>query len=406
MKVNKPNIVIVNDAGHINGGATKTALTSAVGLAIRGYRVIYFCAVEPIDQELRNHGVEVVCTGQQEILKDPNRIRAAIQGAWNAKAARVLDRLLKNLPVQETIVHLHSWTKALSSSLMPVVRRRRVRAIITLNDYFSCCPNGTFYNFQTQEACALRPLSLTCLLTNCDSRKVSHKVWRFARQIIQKSLGGIPGDLKEFIAVSDFSYNILRSYLPQGARVYHVPNPIDVGKESATMVASRDEFIMVGRLNLEKGCLPFAEASRQIGCKAVFVGDGEIREQILRLNPAAQITGWQTPREVQRWLSRARCLVFPSQWYEANPLVVLEAAAKGVPAIVSDGCASRDSIVHGASGLLFRKGDVGDLRDKLLMLQDPGLAEYLGRQAYERYWANPCTLENHVDALVSVYGSR
>ncbi|MFZ0281667.1 MAG: hypothetical protein WAL29_08455, partial [Bacteroidales bacterium] len=219
-KIGNLNIVIVNDSGHINGGATKTALYSAIGLAIKGYRVIYFCAVGPIDQELRNHGVEVVCTEQREILKDPRRIRAAIQGVWNSKSARALDQLLKRLPVQDTIVHLHGWTKAISSSIMPVIRRRRVRTIITLNDYFSSCPNGGFYNFQTQEACTLRPLSRSCLLTNCDSRKMSHKVWRFARQIIQKKIGGIPGDIKEFIVVSDFCGKILGPYLPDGAQVY------------------------------------------------------------------------------------------------------------------------------------------------------------------------------------------
>ena len=54
----------------------KVAISSAIGLARKGYRVIYFCAVEPIDPELRQNGVEVVCTRQQEILKDSNRMRA------------------------------------------------------------------------------------------------------------------------------------------------------------------------------------------------------------------------------------------------------------------------------------------------------------------------------------------
>ena len=65
-------------------------------------------------------------------------------------------------------------------------------------------------------------------------------------------------------------------------------------------------------------------------------------------------------------------------------LVVLEAAAKGVPAIVSDGCAARDLIVH-ETGLFFRNGDIADLAEKISALQDPKLAEDLGRRAYERY---------------------
>ena len=209
--------------------------------------------------------MEVVCTGQKEILQDPNRVRAALQGAWNLKAARVFDQLLKNLTPEKTIVHLHSFTKALSSSLMPVIFRRRVRPIITLHDYFISCPNEGFYNYQTQESCALKPLSWQCLLTNCDSRKMSHKIWRVARQIIQKRVGRIPEGIKDYIVISDFSYRILQPYLPEGARVFHVPNPIDIGQKAAVEVAANDEFLMVGRLTLEKGCLPFAEASQTSG---------------------------------------------------------------------------------------------------------------------------------------------
>jgi hypothetical protein len=39
-KINRMNIVIVNDSGHIKGGGVKIALSSGVGLAIKGYRVI------------------------------------------------------------------------------------------------------------------------------------------------------------------------------------------------------------------------------------------------------------------------------------------------------------------------------------------------------------------------------
>lgn len=396
-------IVIVNDFGHINGGAAKIAISSASGLGRKGYKVIYFCAVGPIDQELRQAGVEVVCTGQKEILQDPNRGRAALQGAWNFKAARVFDNLLKNLTPEKTIVHVHGWTKALSSSLMPVIFRRRVRPIITLHDYFSSCPNGGFYNYQTQKSCALKPLSRQCLLTNCDSRNMAHKVWRVVRHIIQKRVGRIPGGLKYFIAYSDLSYRLLQPYLPKEAQVFHVPNPIDIALTPAIAVAANEAFLMVGRLSLEKGCLPFAKASKQVGCKTVFVGDGEVREQIISINPAAHLTGWQAHPEMQRWLDRARALVFPSLWYETQGLTVLEAAAKGVPAIVSDGCAAREFIVHGETGLLFRNGDVDDLCQKIMMFKDPKLAEDLGRQTYANYWANPYTIDRHVRGLESVY---
>jgi len=396
-------IVIIHDTGHINGGEAKVAISSAIGLARKGYRVIYFCAVEPIDPDLRKNRVEVVCTGQQEILKDPNRLRAAVQGFWNFKAASLLDKLLGNLPARRTIVHMHGWHKALSASLMPVILRRRVHLIVTLHGYFIACPNIGFYNYHTQKSCNLKPLSWQCLRTNCDSRKMSHKIWRVIRQIIQNRVGKIPQSMKNYITISKFSFDVLKPYLPKGARVFHNFNPIDVAQEPAVEVATNSDFVFVGRLTPEKGCLLFAEAAAKLGCPAVFVGDGELRDQVAGINPEAHVTGWQSHQSVQRWLSKARALVFSSLWYETLGMVVMEAAAKGVPAIVSDGCAARDLIVPNETGLLFRNGDIDDLAEQISALQDPKLAEDLGRRAYERYWANPKNLENHINDLVIFY---
>ena len=39
---NIDTIVILNDFGHINGGAAKVAIQSAIALSNKGYKVIYF----------------------------------------------------------------------------------------------------------------------------------------------------------------------------------------------------------------------------------------------------------------------------------------------------------------------------------------------------------------------------
>jgi glycosyltransferase involved in cell wall biosynthesis len=84
--------------------------------------------------------------------------------------------------------------------------------------------------------------------------------------------------------------------------------------------------------------------------------------------------------------------------------VVAEAAALGIPSIVSDGCAARDGVVDGITGLLFRSGDIDDLAQKIAMLNsDPTLALRLGQAAYSKYWANPSTLDSHVQELLECY---
>ena len=102
-------------------------------------------------------------------------------------------------------------------------------------------------------------------------------------------------------------------------------------------------------------------------------------------------------------MENSRAIVVPSLWYEASPLVVLDAAASGVPAIVADTCAARESVIDGVTGLWFRGGDAQDLSKKLRNLKDDGLATRLGQNAYDHYWANPQTLATHADQLEKCY---
>ncbi len=90
--------------------------------------------------------------------------------------------------------------------------------------------------------------------------------------------------------------------------------------------------------------------------------------------------GWQDHDAVRGHLRSARALVFPSLWYEGQPLTVLEALSVGTPVIVSDGCAGRDFVADGVSGLWFRSGDADDLARAMREMADDALAERLSRE--------------------------
>jgi glycosyltransferase involved in cell wall biosynthesis len=113
--------------------------------------------------------------------------------------------------------------------------------------------------------------------------------------------------------------------------------------------------------------------------------------------------GWRDEAGVQALMRRARALVFPSVWYEGQPLTVYEALACGAPVIVSDACAGREAVEDGETGFWFRSGDPDSLAAHLVRLSDDALAERMSRAAYERYWASPLTSDAHLDRLMQVY---
>ena len=398
------NVIIVNDYAHINGGAARVAIDSAVGLAQDGVHVAYFSAVGPIETVLEKNGVKVTCIGQYDILTNPNRVQAVLSGIWNLRAARMMDALLRQYSPAETLVHVHGWSKALSSSPIRVAIKRGFRVVVTAHDYFLACPNGGFYNYQENKICHLTPLSTACTFTHCDKQNYSQKVWRVFRQVVQQWLGRFPGDVKYFITLSVFSEQILSPFLPVGARNFRLLNPISVEKELPVAVLENTQFAYLGRVSIEKGIELFARAATELNLDAVCIGDGPDRNRIEKEYPSLKYTGWLSSNQLYQFLKKVRCLVFPSLLYEVSPLAIPEAAAMGIPAIVSDQSAARSDVVDRVTGLWFSGGDLEDLKNKIKQCQSSSeQVASLGLAAYQKFWANPPTLDAHIDALRDIY---
>ena len=398
------HVVILNDFAYVNGGASQVALSSAQGLASGGVDVTLFAAVGPVDAVLHEQmNLTVMHLDQQEILKDPNRWRAFRQGWWNRTARARFTALLDQLDPAQTVIHLHGWTKALSPSVVRAGLDKGFSLVCSMHDYFLACPNGAFYSYPAGHPCSLRALSLACLASNCDARSYSQKLWRFGRSVVQRKLGRLPDGLTHFIAVSDYSQKILRPYLPDQAQFYRVNNPIDVVKDTPVSVSENQIWTVVGRIAPEKGVHLLIQAANQWELPLTFVGAGPLEAAVATALPRAIVTGWLRHDQVIEQLRHARVLVFPSLLAETQGMVVLEAAALGIPAIVPDTNAAREFVENGVTGLWFRGGDAQDLRDKMDLLRDEYLAQRMGMAAYQQYWSHPQNLDSHVRELLTVY---
>jgi len=385
------------------GGQAKVAIESAIGLKRSGSRAVLFAASAPVDSRLGKEGVEVVCLDQHDILGNPSRVAAARQGTWNGSAATALKALLASLPRERTIVHMHGWAKALSPSIVVPLRASGLPALYTVHEYSLFCPNGGFYDYSKSAVCKLKPMSLSCLATHCDSRNYPHKIWRFGRLFAARTLLRMPTAFSDYICISDYQADIAAPYLPQGAIIHRLSNPIEASDLGPKPNPSSGAFVFVGRLSPEKGASLFAEAAARVGVAPTFIGDGPIARELRAKYPSSRFLGWLPPEKAREEMRAARVLVFPSLWYEGQPLTVLEAKAMGTPVVVSDVCAGREEIEDGVSGLWFKSADVDALARALERLKDDRLVADMSKSAYENYWRNPPTLDAHIAGLMAIY---
>jgi glycosyltransferase involved in cell wall biosynthesis len=352
------NVVVINDFDYTQGGASKVAIETA-NVLTDSYTV-YFFSGDSSDKSTLNDKVIKVCTNQGEALKDKNKLRGMINGIYNIKVKKELKKLLNSLDNKNTIIHVHGWTKCLSSSVFDIAWKMGFKVVLTMHDYFTACPNGGYFNYKKNKICTLKPLCSKCVRCNCDSRNYVFKLYRVLRQFVQNKIVKLNDRLTDVISISDFSETVLKKTLNPKVKIHRVYNPIDLDPNPIKVdYKKNDYFLYAGRVSKEKGVDIFCEAITKANVKGVVVGDGSELPKLKEMYPNIEFVGWKNNVEVKEYMKKAKALVFPSRWYEGAPLTTLEAMQFGIPVITSDCNAAIDQVEDGVNGYIF--GNVEDL---------------------------------------------
>ena len=277
-------IIIVYDFAYVNGGAAKVAITEAVALADRGYDVTFFAGVGPVDEKLENAGVKVVCMEQTELKDQLNglkgKLKGAVQGLWNNDAKNKFAELLGSYSPEDTIVHFHGWSLALSPALFSVTAKKGFKIAITTHDYEVNCPVRTYFNYNKGKLCECNAMSCKCVLTNCDKRSYAQKLYRIIRQ--KKLISLLRKNNVSLICLSEFNKSIIERDLRFDSKRYIVPNLIDIPPKTDTCPENNEYYLFVGRFNPEKGVEMFCDAVSKAGVKGIAIGDGDQMEDLKR----------------------------------------------------------------------------------------------------------------------------
>ncbi|HXW69268.1 MAG TPA: glycosyltransferase family 4 protein [Dissulfurispiraceae bacterium] len=154
-------------------------------------------------------------------------------------------------------------------------------------------------------------------------------------------------------------------------------------------------FVYAGKLIPKKRVLDlltaFEKACRmRENIQLLVVGAGELMEPAQRFVSEHKLpvtfTGFLNQSAIVKAYAAADCLVLPSDYGETWGLVVNEAMACGLPAIVSDrvGCWP-DLVENKVTGFLFPFGDVYSLAERLVELaSDKGKLLQMGNNAAEK----------------------
>lgn len=396
------NIIIVYDYAEINGGAAKVAIQSAIALAKMDYQVYFFAASGPVNQELQNSSVSVICLWIDDI-NHGSKLKAIKKGIWNKKAGNKFRDFLNQFSPIDTVIHIHGWVKALSSSIVKAAHKFPI--IVTLHDYFAVCPNGGFYNYRKQKICTKKPMSPECIFCNCDKRSFIQKSWRVIRQIVQdKSIRKNKNII--YISISQKIEDIIKPYV-KSQHFCRIINPIQLAETQIDDCSKSNIYLYIGRLSEEKGIDLFCEAITQLkkenNIEGVVVGDGPFRDYLAEKYKDIYFEGWKMPKEVRNYIQKARALILPSKWYEGAPLTIIEAMSAGLPCIVSDCTSAVEQIIDGENGLIFVSNNYESLKEKILQTLDTKVMKSIETNLKKTFDNTPYSENTHIKSLVQLY---
>ena len=225
---------------------------------------------------------------------------------------------------------------------------------------------------------------------------------------VHRLRGTWTGDVDGYLAPSRFCRDYFVAAGLPAAKVHLKPNFLarDPGQRSQP----GDYALFVGRLSAEKGVLEMVEAWSQLPRLSLrVVGDGPLSGAVRRLaerskrnvTPLGALDVEQTLAQIKH----ARFLIFPSRWDEPFGMVLLEAAACGVPAIATRVGAVPELVADHQTGLLFDPDDFGELVERVQWAAaHPAEMEEMGRAARQLY-CRKFTAEKNYQMLMSVYSA-
>ena len=341
----------------------------------RGGDCIYMLNLEQLLKQ-NGHEVAVFTMDYPENIETPwskyfpqnmSKLMAFTRPFGSNEVKTKFNRLLKDF--KPDVVHLNNIHTQLSPVMAELAHKRGIKVVWTLHDYKLLCPrydclrNGT----DICELCFNGDKS-NCKIYKCMKGSTLASLIGY-KEAITWNRERLEACTDVFVCPSHF----MAEKMAQGGfdkkKLLTLCNFIDVDKCKKDEYGKEDYYCYVGRLSHEKGVNTLIEAAKKLPYKLVVVGGGplsdELKAKVQGSKGEIEFVGYKQWNEIKSLVGKARFTVIPSEWYENNPLSVIEAQCLGTPVLGACIGGIPELIEDGVTGMTFESRNVDDLTSKI-----------------------------------------
>lgn len=265
---------------------------------------------------------------------------------------------------QPDLVHLHNIHTQISPIIAEESWKRSIPVYWTLHDYKLICPSYTLQrNGMVCEECLTDKKKVIQHL--CIKGSLAGSLMGYV-ETLKWSRSKLENYVTAFISPSQFLKNKMEDAGYKASQINHLYNFTEAEKFKA-IIEKEDYYVFLGRLSIEKGLHTLLKAATsKPQFKLVIIGDGPLRLDLEKKYSANHIKflGFLPWQEIEKLLGRAKFMVLPSEWYENNPLSIIESLALGTP-VLGANIGGIPELINNNNGRLFEPGNVNELASKI-----------------------------------------
>ena len=400
-------ILQLNKYFYQKGGAETVFFNTISTLENRGHQVIPFALKNKKNKfsEYESYFVDYPELSESNIWTKITNIPSFI---YNRQAAKQLERLI--LDKKPDIAHIHLLFNSLSVSILPVLQKYRIPTVMTVHDYRLICPAYTLTNGKGKicELCKDRHF-IHCTLNRCSNGNLTNSMLLSLENSFRSCFYEPLNYIDKFIFVSKFAQKkhieFNPGYASKAVQLYNfTPDiPTRINKK-----VNHRYLLYFGRLSNEKGINSLLEAIRDIPeIDLKIIGRGPLSKEIGNNYPKnVSFLGFKEGQELKEYVKNALFTIVPSEWYENNPLSIIESLSLGTPVIGSNIGGIPELIQDEKTGFTFTMGSPADLTKtirKAIAIPEEKLYEM--SIACNKFAQQHFSADKHFNYLISIYQS-
>jgi glycosyltransferase involved in cell wall biosynthesis len=400
-------ILSVNKFHRRSGGAESYVFNMMDLLGRKGHQVVPFSMLDERNEPSPYGKYFVQNVNYHQHRSALQKISEAGRILYSFESKRKIRDLIHD--TSPSLAHCHNIYHQISPSILHVLKEQGLPIVLTAHDYKLLCGNYKMLSHgQICERCCPGQ-HYHATIQRCVKNSLTASIVTSIEMYLHRFLD-IYSLVDVIITPSRFVKSKLLQYEFRPEKVVHVPNFVDSTKYQACY-DNNGYFLYLGRLVEEKGLRTLLTTMKNLRSVDLWVlGDGPQRAELEEFVSKHQLDnvsfrGFLTGKNLIDAIRYARFVVLPSEWYENNPLSILESFAIGKPVVASRIGGIPELIDEDQDGLLFEAGNSEDLAEKICsMLSTPRRLISMGKAARSKVLRH-YTPEQHYTRIMGIYES-